>query len=90
MMLGLRQVVLSGRTIFILILAANTQLLLISSMWANDTFAYLLVPLQEKPNFPKSPPRKHGKERLVDSSLCLVIMGTLGSLVVTSSMDGKR
>lgn len=46
-------------------------MLLILSMWANDTFAYLVGSFIGKTPFSKISPKKHGKEQL--AVLCFVL-----------------
>jgi phosphatidate cytidylyltransferase len=58
-------------------------MLLILSIWANDTFAYLVGSFIGKTPFSKISPKKTWEGTAGGFALCIVGMGTLGSLLVT-------
>lgn len=62
-------------------------LLLILSIWANDTFAYLVGSFIGKTPFSKISPKKTWEGTIGGFLLCVVIIGTLGSLLVTGNMS---
>ena len=86
MMLGLRQVGIIWKDNFYLDFGREYPLLLILSMWANDTFAYLVGSFIGKTPFSKISPKKTWEGTIGGFILCVVGMGTLGSLMVTGSM----
>jgi phosphatidate cytidylyltransferase len=86
MMLGLRQVGIIQNDNFQIDLGREYPLLLILSMWANDTFAYLVGSFIGKTPFSKISPKKTWEGTIGGFILCVVGMGTLGSLMVTGYM----
>lgn len=84
MMLGLRQegMAFKGSTLFF-DGGRVVPLLLILAMWANDTFAYLVGSFIGKTPFSKISPKKTWEGTAGGAILCIVGMGTLGSLLVT-------
>lgn len=86
MMLALRQVGIIWKDNFYVDFGREYPLLLILSIWANDTFAYLVGSFIGKTPFSKISPRKTWEGTIGGYLLCLVGMGTLGSLMVTGSM----
>lgn len=86
MMLALRQTGMIWKDNFYLDFGREYPMLLILSMWANDTFAYLVGSFAGKTPFSKISPKKTWEGTIGGFILCLVIMGTLGSLLVTGSM----
>jgi phosphatidate cytidylyltransferase len=61
-------------------------LLLILSIWANDTFAYLVGSFIGKTPFSKISPKKTWEGTIGGYVLCICGMGTLGSYLVTGQM----
>ena len=86
MMLGLRQVGILWKDNFYLDLGREYPLLLVLSMWANGTFAYLVGSFLGKTPFSKISPKKTWEGTIGGFLLCIIVMGTLGSLIITGSM----
>jgi len=88
MMLGLRQtgMIFKGDSL-LHDYGREYPLLLILSMWANDTFAYLVGSFIGKTPFSKISPKKTWEGTLGGFALCIVVMGTLGSYVVIGHMS---
>ncbi len=88
MMLGLRQegMVFKGETLFF-DFGRIYPMLLILSIWANDTFAYLVGSFIGKTPFSKISPKKTWEGTIGGLVLCIAGMGTLGSFLVTGNMS---
>ena len=88
MMLGLRQegMAFKGETMFF-DFGRIYPMLLILSIWANDTFAYLVGSFIGKTPFSKISPKKTWEGTIGGFVLCIAGMGTLGSLLVTGHMS---
>jgi phosphatidate cytidylyltransferase len=84
MMLGLRQegMIFKGSALFS-DAGRVIPMLLILSVWANDTFAYLVGSFIGKTPFSKISPKKTWEGTAGGVILCIVGMGTLGSYFVT-------
>ena len=90
MMLGLRQegMAFKGNTLFF-DFGRVSPLLLILSIWANDTFAYLVGSFIGKTPFSKISPKKTWEGTISGLLLCIIGMGTLGSWLVTGHMSSQ-
>lgn len=87
MMIDIRQegMVFKGQSLFFDFGRAY-PLLLILSIWANDTFAYLVGSFIGKTPFSKISPKKTWEGTIGGYVLCIIGMGTLGSYLVTGHM----
>jgi phosphatidate cytidylyltransferase len=88
MMMLLRQdsMAMKGSTLFV-DFGRIFPMLLVLAIWANDTFSYLVGSFIGKTPFSKISPKKTWEGTLGGFLLCIIGMGTLGSLMVTGKMS---